>query len=393
VFSGAENPLLGTNAKNASTFPLNLPPTVGKYVLKAEARALILDGFPDRLDRKGLLERVVKCHVVPWARSVDVLYAPEYQRACLRGLTTCGSVWACALCSAKISVRRRGEIRLGISSWEAAGGRVVLVTYTLRHKWGDDLEFMLGAMGAARRALKSGRAAQSLGRAFAVAGSIRSLEITHGENGWHPHYHELLFVPAAVDPVALRVQLLAGWSVALAAAGLRSVTHRAVDVTMADLSVADYLAKFGHDRAWGLDAEISMGRLKQAHLGGRTPVQLLAASVAGDAGAGDLWRVYAVATRGQVQTTWANGLRARLGLAAGQSDAEVAASIDGIYSALLVALTRAQWRVVRANDAIPELMAVAYRGVAADLWQFLADLGVPGLAGADHACGAPARQH
>jgi hypothetical protein len=370
--------------------PSNLPAAVGKYVLKAEARALVLDEFPDR---GGVLERLVKCHVVPWAKTVDVLHAPEYQRACLRGLTTCASVWVCPLCSAKISVRRRGEIRLGISAWEAAGGRVVLVTYTLRHKRGDDLEFMLGAMGAARRALKSGRAAQSLGRAFAVAGSIRSLEITYGDNGWHPHYHELLFVAGGVDLAALMVQLLAGWSAALAGAGLRDITDRGVDVRAADLSVADYLSKFGHDRAWGLDAEITMGRMKQAHLGGRTPIQLLAASVAGDVGAGDLWLAYAVATRGQVQTTWSNGLRARLGLAVAQSDAQVAASIEGIYSALLVALTRSQWRVVRANDAIPELMAVAGRGVAADLWQFLADLGVPGLAEADHACGASARQH
>jgi hypothetical protein len=384
VFSGAENPLLGTNAKSASTFALNLPPAVGKYVLKSEVRALVLDAFPDH---GGPLERVAKCHVIPWARSVDVLYAPEYQRACLRGLTTCGSPWACPLCSAKISVRRRGEIRLGISAWEAAGGRVVLVTYTLRHKRGDDLRFMLESMGAARRALKSGRAAQLLGVAFGVAGSIRSLEITHGENGWHPHYHELLFVAGGVDVDALRVQLLAGWAAALVGAGLRDITGRGVDVRAADLSVADYLSKFGHDRAWGLDAEITMGRLKQAHLGGRTPVQLLAASVAGDAGAGDLWRVYAVATQGQQQTAWSAGLRARLGLAVGQSDAQVAASIEGIYSALLVALTRSQWRVVRANDAIPELMAVAYRGVAVDLWQFLAKLGVPG---ADHPADAPA---
>ncbi len=390
VLSGAGAPLLGTNAKNASTLPSNLPVAVGKYVLKAEARALVLDEFPDR---GGVLERLVKCHVVPWAKTVDVLHAPEYQRACLRGLTTCASVWACPLCSAKISVRRRGEIRLGISAWEAAGGRVVLVTYTLRHKRGDDLGWMLGAMGAARRSLKSGRAAQSFGRAFGVAGSIRSLEITYGENGWHPHYHELLFVAGVVDLAALMVQLLAGWSAALAGVGLRDITDRGVDVRAADLSVADYLSKFGHDRAWGLDAEITMGRLKQAHLGGRTPIQLLAGSVAGDVGAGDLWLAYAVATQGQVQTTWSNGLRARLGLAVAQSDAQVAASIEGIYSTLLVALTRPQWRVVRANDAIPELMAVACRGVASDLRQFLADLGVPGLAEGDHADGALARQH
>jgi hypothetical protein len=252
---------------------------------------------------------------------------------------------------------------------------------------------MLDAAGKARRMMKSGRGAQLLTQCFGVAGSIRSIEITYGANGWHPHIHELLFLPAGVDLDELQVKLYAGWLAAIRKVGLRDVTHRGVDVRAADLTVADYLSKFGHDRAWGLDAEITMGRLKQAHLGGLTPIQLLAASAGGAAVAGALWLTYAVATRGQLQTAWSNGLRARLGLSVAQTDEQVAASIDGIYSALLMALTRSQWRVVRANDAIPELMAVAGRGDVADLRQFLGDLGVPGLAGADHAVGAPARQH
>lgn len=28
---------------------------------------------------------------------------------------------------------------------------------------------------------------------------IRSLEVTHGENGWHPHTHELFFVLDDID--------------------------------------------------------------------------------------------------------------------------------------------------------------------------------------------------
>jgi hypothetical protein len=327
--------------------------------------------------------------VVPWAKTVDVLYAPEHQSAVLRGLTTCASVWSCSICAPKISVRRRDELRAGIASWEAAGGRVALVTYTLRHKLGDDLGLMLRSMGAARRSMKSGRRAQAIMQSFGLVGSVRSLEVTHGANGWHPHYHELLFLRADVDPLALRGVLLEVWSAAVAAAGLRDITERGVDATMADLTVADYLSKFGHDRVWGLDAEIMLGRLKRAHLKGATPVQLLTAASAGDIEAAALWLEYSAAIKGQQQTSWAPGLRALLGLGKPETDDDLAAAIDGAFSVLLASLTRAQWRVVVANDVLPELIAVSNRGSAADLWQFLDDQGVPG---ADHhAAGAPAR--
>jgi hypothetical protein len=224
-------------------------------------------------------------------------------------------------------------------------------------------------------------------QSFGLVGSVRSLEVTHGANGWHPHYHELAFLRAGVDPLALQGVLLDVWSAAVVDAGLRDITSRGVDVTMADLTVADYLSKFGHDRVWGLDAEIMLGRLKRAHLKGATPVQLLTAAMAGDIEAAALWLEYAAATKGQRQTVWSNGLRALLGLGKPETDRDVAAAIDGAFSVLLASLTGAQWRVVVANDAIPELVGVAYRGVAADLWQFLADLGVPG---ADHPADAPA---
>lgn len=368
-------PLLGINAKNASPLPKDLAPGIGKYILAATARAIIRHSW---WPYGGPLERVAKCMVVPWAKSVDVLYAPEYQSAVLRGLATCGSPWACSLCAPKISVRRRDEVRAGIVAWEGMAGRVMLVTYTLRHKLNDDLGLMLRSMAAARRSMKSGKRAQGIMQSFGLVGSVRSLEVTYGVNGWHPHYHELAFLRAGVDPQELQAALLAAWSQSLGAAGLRDVTDRAVDVTAADLSVAEYLSKFGHDRAWGLDAEITMGRLKQGHLKGRTPVQLLRLATEGDIDSAALWLEYAAATKGQVQTTWSNGLRAYLGLGKTETDDNLAAAIDGAFSVLLASLTRPQWRVIVANDALPELMLVAGRGDVSALWQFLADLVVPG---------------
>jgi len=42
------------------------------------------------------------------------------------GLSTCGSVWACGVCNAKIMARRQLEIGAGVEGWEAACGGLPL---------------------------------------------------------------------------------------------------------------------------------------------------------------------------------------------------------------------------------------------------------------------------
>ena len=47
-------------------------------------------------------------------------------------------------------------------------------------------------------------------------GQIRALEVTHGRlrrvnNGWHPHYHVLLFAAAGLDLAAFQDRLAMRW--------------------------------------------------------------------------------------------------------------------------------------------------------------------------------------
>ena len=84
------------------------------------------------------LHRLRGCGRGRRAAVVGVRYSPGIG-AGFSGLVTCGSVWACPVCSAKILARRSLELGAGLLAWEAAGGRLVMGTLTMRHHRGHRL--------------------------------------------------------------------------------------------------------------------------------------------------------------------------------------------------------------------------------------------------------------
>lgn len=317
-------------------------------------------------------ERVATCLRKMHGSTVDVLYSPELCDATYSGLETCSSVWLCAVCSAKISERRRVELGAAVAAWK---GEVVLATYTIRHRSADDLGRSVDGLLKARRLARSGEWSQKFNSRYGVGGSVRALEVTHGQNGWHPHIHELLFVAGGVDRQELLEELRARWSAMVGKAGLRDVNEHGVDVQIADMTVADYVAKFGHTRTWGPEHEVAKAVSKRGRSGGRTPVDLLAAATFdGDHKAGRLWRHYALTFKGRRQLVWSAGLRELLGLGAETSDVEIAEDVKP-YSHLLASLSAAQWRAILRLDLRMETLQIASRGDTGALWEFLGALG------------------
>jgi hypothetical protein len=282
----------------------------------------------------------------------------------------------CAVCSAKISERRRVELGQAVAVHQQQGGRVLLCTYTIRHHQGDDLRASLDGLLAARKSARSGRAAVDFTARYGVIGTVRALEVTVGVNGWHPHVHELMFLAGGVDLVKLQQELHERWAACVAAVGLGIINEHGLDVQFADMSVADYVAKFGHDRTWGPEHEVARVNSKSGRAGSRSPVDLLAAyAFDQDEQAGLLWLHYALVFKGRRQLVWSHGLRARFGLGAEKTDEQVAADTTE-YGVLLASLTVQQWRVVLANDARGEVLDIASGGDAGKLWAFLRRLGV-----------------
>lgn len=251
--------------------------------------------------------RISHCRwsVVSKADGVDVVtsrYGEDPQkRAHYEGLQTCGSVWLCPCCSARISETRRGELN-DLLAWARRHGHAVkMLTLTARHGRDDDLGDLLTRMKAAKKSLAQHRTYKALKPV--LIGSVTATEVTGGgAHGWHPHFHVIMVFREETDLEALR----APWLASLAGAGLDG-GGAAFDVQDA-AQAGSYIAK------WGAAEEMALSGRKKGRAG-RTPMQLLADSCdEADARAGHLWREFAEAFRGRRQLVWSRGLKAMVGI-------------------------------------------------------------------------------
>lgn len=354
---------LGIHARNASP-PLAELALVRRFALQRMAREL-----------RPQEHRLQGCSRWLQQSTVQLLHVPKHQAGAFRGLQHCGSVWACPVCSAKISERRRIDLAEGVAEWQARDGKILLVTYTIRHKRADSLKGSLEGLLKARKSLLSGAAAKRFNGRHGIVGRVRALEVTHGKNGWHPHIHELLFVVGDCDRVAVVEELRRMWAQRVEAAGLSDVNDHSVDVQFADMSVGDYVAKFGRERTWGPEHELTKAGSKVGKEGGRGPIGLLVHAFCGDDEAGRLWAEYAEEFKGKRQLSWSGGLRELLKLDAEKSDEEVALELRE-EAVLMDELTKSEWCSVLGNDARAELLSVLGRGSVAELREFLETVGV-----------------
>jgi hypothetical protein len=265
--------------------------------------------------------------------------------ASLGGVTTCGSVWTCPVCSIKVCARRQKEVAAGMEAHIDAGGYVFLMTHTFPHQAGAlALREMLVRLAAARQKFQNSRTYKGLLPKGVRLGTITSLEVTLGANGWHPHAHVLVFAQPEAFGQARESddgklmsraidELKEAWYAALRKADLCEQSQMS-DVLAHGLDVrggqyaAEYVAKFGRDMKWGLSREMTMhaaktgGGPKGAH-----PFQLLEWSQNGDALGGEQFREYAAAFKGRRMLTWSPGLKGALGLdELDETDEELAAA-------------------------------------------------------------------
>ena len=336
---------LGNNAKSPTAGGADYDPgaaKIGRFVTQAAARSCL----PESRTAKCLRFRRGNDGV--GFQGVSVWRAVEHATAHYKGLQTCGSVWACPVCSGTISERRRVELAQAIAMHRAAGGVVLLLTLTNRHERRDDLgELVKGQAEALRRFMRGTKAAKSWFAALGSIGTIRAMEVTHGDaNGWHPHYHVLVFARAGVDLSEMSRQGAAIWANCCKLAGLRIPSiERGLT-----LQGGDYAAKYVGK--WGLEQEMTKGHQKKALAGGATPFDLLRRIVAGDrvSRSAALFREFAGVFKGRRQLVWSKGLKARFAVE-DASDEAIAEGGDIEGSELFARISLVEWRaVLRADD-------------------------------------------
>ena len=352
---------------------------VERFALQAAARHL-LPG-----------ERVANClrSRIFGKEAVELWHIPETASARFGGLQTCGSVWMCPVCAAKISERRKVELETALKAAHELGWVVAMVTLTIPHGRADDPRGLVDRMMKARGKMTGHGSMRNMYDLAGVQGSVRALEVTHGANGWHPHIHELLFVRSGSHLGKLRKVVREQWFKAVAAAGLGECSRKAFRFDVTDTAIAEYVAKFGRNRSWNAEHELTKQVTKKGRGAGQfTPSELLAEfTFNGDAEAGALYVQYAAAMKRRAQLRWSVGLRAKLmiGLEPVEAvrliereDGELAEERDK-KGELLALIPFPVWQRVLPSlgrkDLRPVLLNLASTGDEVAVMDFLRDLG------------------
>lgn len=334
---------------------------------------------PDRLP--GDVYRTHDCRYVRRARTVDVHYSQELASAHYTNLATCGSVWACPVCTQVIQQRRRLELAMLIDWAYANGFSPAMVTFTFPHRSFDTLADLKARQADAFKRLRSGRRWQAFKADFGFGGLVRSLEVTFGANGWHPHTHEIWLIRDLDGAQRARFEnaIRERWQEVCIRAGLldgddRDQLHafglHSVDVRF-QVSQSDYLAKQDASRAWGVDREVASATSKKGRRSGVHPHEFLVRRSRGDL---SRYFEYIHAMKGSRQLYWSPGLKDAVGIV--DIDDDQAAEVSGTPADLLGSLSASEWDVVRRQGQRARLLDLAETGDWGQVRAFLVALGV-----------------
>lgn len=242
-------------------------------------------------------------------KPVNVKYNPVRGKAHYDNVQRCGSVWTCIICGRKIIEGRRKEVRAGVANWQARGGYVYMMTLTNRHHQGDNLQQLLKGQAKAKQKLWEKTKVKKMMQTLGYVGRITATESPYSDvNGWHPHYHVLLFFDHEINAQGLQTFLGHEWIEACRKAGMKLPTiEHGIRIDKADLSSGDYIAK------WGVESELTKGHVKKGCKDSLTPFDLLRQSE-DNPRYRHLFRQFADAFKGKRQLHWTKGLKALLGV-------------------------------------------------------------------------------
>ncbi len=340
---------------------------VNRYVLQAEAREILKS--ETRLNDVGRpvpVYRVCDClrNKASGVNGVSVVGSSLSESARFSGLQTCGSVWHCPVCSARISEVRRKQISEMVDIWQKSGKGVIFITNTIRHDRNDDLRLMLSnLLDLVWNRYINHWTYKKLRKSLGYIGRVRSIEVTHGQNGWHPHIHEIWLIEKDLTIAELKKvqsKLFKVWNVTLCNAGMAPVSAARGVTVQNGSKAADYISKFGHEPKWDIGRELTQSHSKKASGKGRTPFDLLRDSVQGDLDASRLFKEYAVAFAGKRQLYFSTGLKDFF-LLDYRTDDEIASSAT-YDTTQLAFIDSDSWRLVLGYGSRPVVLLLARSG-------------------------------
>ncbi len=316
-------------------------------------------------------ERVSFCmrRVVPGKSGVKILHSQKHQKAHYGNLMVCGSIWLCPICASKISERRKEELLTGFDNFE---GVFVMVTYTLRHNSNERLKVILKKLDNAYKLTTHGRRWQEFKKRYEVVGSVSNLEITHGQNGWHPHKHVVYLLKNVIEFSEFRRDIENIYLHSLQSSGgsgLAGIALRADIVTNHKTMVAQYIAEYDKKPSkdlWGIEAELTKSYVKSSENFWSILDHFI---LSGDLNSLGLILEYAEAVKGRRSVVFSRGLRNLLKIT-DKNDLEVAKE-NQENSIELLLISRMVWKQVINNKMRGELLKIASSGSVEAITEYL----------------------
>ena len=266
----------------------------------------------------------------------------------------CANPWGCPVCSAIISEHRKNEVKDAMDWWQGQGGSVLLLTLTVPHYSHTDInELKTSLKKAYSKFFKGIRASKDMFERWQIKHYISCFEITHGTNGFHPHYHVLLFVPYSLQKnslLGMKQDMFKIWKDCCLKSKLDAPSfEHGMDLQLGD-KAGDYVSK------WGLEHEMTKGHVKKGKENQRTPFDILRSyAESGDEKEANLFRLYYFAFKGQRQLNWSRGLKKLVSKNKEMTDQEIVDDTDNVAE-ILFKLDIELWNAVRSQGKQGELL-------------------------------------
>ena len=321
---------------------------INRYSLQCHAREIIPAFAIQHCQRRIIpLKTNETGEQVKNRMEVDIFVSATNSKAFYGNVVTCKSVWVCPVCASKITERRRQDLTEALTRSRDMGHYHLLASYTVSHQKRDTLRYVADGMRNAFRKLKSGKSWQLFKNRYNWLGDIKSTEITHGANGWHFHFHQIIVLESKPTPgqeIRLKQELKTRWRQSLGREGKYANWTNGLDIRPTDDFVGDYVQKIGN---WTVEHEMTKAPAKTGKQRGRTPLQLLLDyATTGEIEARQLFREYALFTKRKNQLYWSLGLRELLGMEKEKTDEELADETED-NAILLAILDKADWLMLQ----------------------------------------------
>lgn len=353
-----------------------------KQVLKRSKAEVLAERFELQKTMAKIVpeHRVSKCMRVVQSkgRHLSVFKSVKHSTISLSNLQSCGSVWDCALCAAKITERRRNEIKIATEAHKELGGGISFVTRTVPHYKSDSLLSIRDRFRKADTIYRGSTAYKMVAKNKQCHGkSIKVFELTVSDaNGWHFHVHELYFHDVgafegqAVSSNPFYVQFLQefeqglykAWRHAALKAGFDEPSREhGLQVQNGDFA-ADYISKWGVEPSggWGVDSELTKAHIKTSKKG-FSPFDLIKLfEQTQNSELVPMIQEYSQAMFGEKQVRWANGLKKRFGIDDIDDNDLVEQLEDDAEE--IGTICPMQWKFIVANDLRVDFMLLASQG-------------------------------